>query len=480
MLCFNLSFGQNNSNGSLISTLANSNLLNPTAPLPQTAEAFRFRPGLITQLDDPANQNFGFINSRWFSIGRLNTASQTVYGLRFQERNKAVVFGYEDINNPNPRIQWIGTGSGLGNFEFRVANSFNSTVSTLVATMNADGSTVFGALPTTSSIAKVRIINTTTLAASEGLNIQTNSNSSNSVGARISTTASARSIGLVVNATSNDVSTGILSTAGGSSQTSAIGVRGTVAGTNTFQAGIYGESAPTSNSLQWAGYFDGSVLVTGALTVFANQRLAANIKPQTTVLDKLEALNPITFEYNKTSDINLPSGAQHGFLEEELTKVYPELTTTTQKPIFDKEGNVTSFMDIPAVNYNGMISILTSGIKELHQEIKILKEELAVLRSDKAATQFNTIETANAGVFMKQNFPNPFTDSTTISYQLPEGTTTADIMVFDFNGKPIKTFPINKNESEITISAAEIGKGLFIYSLVQNGQELVTKKMIVN
>ena len=167
-------------------------------------------------------------------------------------------------------------------------------------------------------------------------------------------------------------------------------------------------------------------------------------------------------------------------MEEELTKVYPELTTTTQKPIFDKEGNVTSFMDITAVNYNGMISILTSGIKELHQEIKTLKEELAVLRSDKATTQFNTIETANTGVFMKQNFPNPFTDSTTISYQLPEGTTTADIMIFDFNGKPIKTFPISKNESEITISAAEIGKGLFIYSLVQNGQELVTKKMIVN
>lgn len=81
---------------------------------------------------------------------------------------------------------------------------------------------------------------------------------------------------------------------------------------------------------------------------------------------------------------------------------------------------------------------------------------------------------------MEQNIPNPFTDQTTIRYQLPVGVNNANIMVMDLNGTLIKSYQINKNQSEINIKSSEIGKGLFIYSLVQNGQELITKKMIIN
>ena len=59
------------------------------------------------------------------------------------------------------------------------------------------------------------------------------------------------------------------------------------------------------------------------------------------------------------------------------------------------------------------------------------------------------------------------------------GTNTAAIIVFDLNGLLIKNYPINSNQSELTIKSADIGRGYFIYSLVQNGQELITKKMIV-
>ena len=52
-------------------------------------------------------------------------------------------------------------------------------------------------------------------------------------------------------------------------------------------------------------------------------------------------------------------------------------------------------------------------------------------------------------------------------------------MVFDLTGKSIKTYPLNKNQSELFIKASDIGSGLFIYSLVQNGQELLSKKMVV-
>jgi Secretion system C-terminal sorting domain len=85
----------------------------------------------------------------------------------------------------------------------------------------------------------------------------------------------------------------------------------------------------------------------------------------------------------------------------------------------------------------------------------------------------------NQDFFMEQNIPNPFAGQTTIRYQLPNGTNKAEIMVFDLNGLLVKSFPINRNQNEITIKASDIGSGIFIYSLVQNGQELLTKKMIV-
>jgi len=47
------------------------------------------------------------------------------------------------------------------------------------------------------------------------------------------------------------------------------------------------------------------------------------------------------------------------------------------------------------------------------------------------------------------------------------------------NGGIKKEFPLTENKSEITVTTLQIGKGLFIYSLVQNGQLLETKKMII-
>jgi hypothetical protein len=80
---------------------------------------------------------------------------------------------------------------------------------------------------------------------------------------------------------------------------------------------------------------------------------------------------------------------------------------------------------------------------------------------------------------MEQNIPNPFSDQTTIRYQLPNGTNQASIIVLDLNGKMIKEYAINQNKGEVRITASEIGKGLFLYSLINNGKEIITKKMVI-
>ena len=436
MLFFNLSFGQNNSNGPVSTNLANSNLINPMLPLPQSAEIFRFRPGLVTQLDDPLNLNFGFTNSRWFSIGSLNTGSQTIYGLRFQLPNKAVTFGYQNITDINPRIQWISNApfNAVGNLEFRAANSFTSTSSNLIASMNGEGS-VFIGREDEASEARTR------------LKIENNgfSNVNGSIFGIISQASNA--------------------------EDNIIGVYGSARGTGTFGAGVYGANFNQNAANQWAGYFDGRVFGTAFVRPSDNKfKIGIEPEPPLANMQRLMQLKPVTYKFKQIAELNLPQTKQHGFIAQDVEKVFPELVTEISKPVFDKSGKVTSTFTFKAVEYEAMNSMLVAAVQELNTELQLLKEEIATLKSSKSERKSltgSTLETK--GAFMQQNIPNPFADQTTITYQLPEGKSNAEIIVFDLTGKLIKTYAVNKNQSELIIKAADIGSGLFIYSLVQDG-----------
>lgn len=161
-------FAQNESSGTIATSI--------TTPGPISGETFRFGPGLMTQLD--AGSGFGFTGDRWFSMGRLFTGTQTVYGLRFQLPNRSITLGYQDLSDANPRIQWIGASNFAGSdLEFRAADSFTSTASKLVATMTNDGKTYFGT-PLTSNEPLVGIdYSDVSNSTKTGLIVQNNSTS---------------------------------------------------------------------------------------------------------------------------------------------------------------------------------------------------------------------------------------------------------------------------------------------------------------
>ena len=109
-----------------------------------------------------------------------------------------------------------------------------------------------------------------------------------------------------------------------------------------------------------------------------------------------------------------------------------------------------------------------------------METEIADLRNELANTK-NRLEGQNdleVGFSMEQNRPNPFTNQTVINYTLPQDAK-ATISVFDMSGKFIRDYNLASQKGKVTISASEIGKGMFIYSLVSGGEIMVTKKMIV-
>ncbi len=482
-----MTFAQNQSDGAVSNFIFN--------PIPQQfggGEIFRFDSGLVTQLDK--GNAFDFNNSRWFSLGSLKTGSQTVYGIRFQLPNRGIIMGYQDVNDKNPRIQWIGD-TVKSNLEFRSATNFFSTASNLNATMTFDGRTFFGK-PLASNEPLVGIDYSTVPGnVKTGLIVRNNTNNGdfftgiktiNKEKGRFKTgisvleaSASAVSTGINVEVLDGDQVAGVRVFASNNSGPT-YGVQAKISTSSfspAFGAAIEGSSAALPN--RFAGYFNGDVFVTGMFTV-SDKNLKENIKAEENVLDKLSQLETVTYTFKQNDHLNLSSKVQHGFLAQNLEEVFPELVTTINKPIQDKQGVDTGSYEYKAVNYTGLISVLTSSLNEMNNKVTLLETELADLRNELATTK-NSLEgndELEVGFTMDQNRPNPFTNQTVINYTLANDGK-ATISVFDMSGKFIRDYNLSSQKGQVTINSSEIGKGMFIYSLVSNGDIMVTKKMIV-
>ncbi|WP_430410140.1 tail fiber domain-containing protein [Kordia sp.] len=484
-------FGQNQSSGSVFSSIFN--------PIPQQfsgQEIFRFQPGLITQLD--AGTAFDFNTSQWFSIGKLNTGSQNVFGLRFQLKNRALTMGYQDTGDINPRVQWVGDSFASGtDLEFRVSNSFTSTVSRLVTTMTNDGKTFFG-IPLTAPDATVGVDFSSFGSNRTGVTTQNTTGSSGTVtGVKAINTASCyiktgvqvqssgggyADTGISVRVSDAFQSTGVTAFVTGSSNGSTYGVRGSITGPSGvtptgFGAGIYGSSPASTN--RYAGYFNGNVVVTGTFTA-SDKKLKNDVKSEENVLDKISQLDAVTYTFKENDQLNLPSELQHGFLAQNIEEVFPELVTTVRKPILDKDNKEVDAYEYKVVNYTGLISVLTSSLNELNDKVSALESELEDVKRENSNSKsgFNKQDRKELNFSMEQNRPNPFTNQTVINYTLPSNTR-ATISVFDLSGKFIRDYSLTNNKGQVTINSSDIGKGMFLYSLISDSKIIITKKMIV-
>jgi len=80
---------------------------------------------------------------------------------------------------------------------------------------------------------------------------------------------------------------------------------------------------------------------------------------------------------------------------------------------------------------------------------------------------------------MEQNTPNPYSEETTIKYNLPQTVTNASMTVYDLTGKQLATFQIEKGNTSITLTAKDLTAGIYLYSFIADGKVLDTKRMVV-
>jgi len=109
---------------------------------------------------------------------------------------------------------------------------------------------------------------------------------------------------------------------------------------------------------------------------------------------------------------------------------------------------------------------------------KQINELKAVLHSASTADKQNMRNISSAS--LEQNIPNPLTNTTSIHYYIPAGTSKSLLNIIDNNGNTVKQISLTGNgKGVVNIEASALNAGTYSYTLVIDGKIIATKKMVI-
>lgn len=217
---------------------------------------------------------------------------------------------------------------------------------------------------------------------------------------------------------------------------------------------------------------------------------------------------------------SLVAEKQYGFIAQEVEQVLPELVgTVIKQPELDTNGVVLSQgVEYKNMNYNAFFAILTKGIQEQQRTIEELKTENEALATtvnnlndrltqlenclsnilpllcqinhsmiqensqttQQVLEQIINVELSDAEhIVLNQNVPNPFAESTVITYSIPESIQKAQIHFYNMNGQLIQTVELtSRGNGRINVFGSDLSSGTYLYTLVADGKIIDTKRMV--
>jgi hypothetical protein len=141
----------------------------------------------------------------------------------------------------------------------------------------------------------------------------------------------------------------------------------------TAGTGISVSGTTVTNTLSTSGgSIGGSIAVSGAITAtgevtayFSDLRLKTNIVPIADALDKVEAINGVTFDPNEAAlALGIDARHQMGVIAQEVEAVAPELVCDS------------AFAGYKTVRYDKLTALLIEAVKELSAKVKTLEAQL--------------------------------------------------------------------------------------------------------
>lgn len=229
-------------------------------------------------------------------------------------------------------------------------------------------------------------------------------------------------------------------------------------------------------------------IVATTVSQSSDARLKENILDLKNATSSLLNLRPVSFDFKPTENADTAKLKNKvGFLAQEVQQTLPHLVDYMEE------------VDVYTLDYISMIPYLVKGFQEEHaanerlrQQMEDMQETIDLLwdklnekenltsapKNSKKSASAN--ETNNAGT-LSQNMPNPFSESTTITYTLPVKAKASSLNIYSATGNLVYTYvlPTGVQKGTITVEGHTLTPGLYTYSLVVGGRVLDNKRMVV-
>lgn len=237
---------------------------------------------------------------------------------------------------------------------------------------------------------------------------------------------------------------------------------------------------------------NGDIATYGQIRISSDERFKTDIKPISSSMDNLLKLEGVTYKMNKTKKIEYDLSSikdperrkaaeaemalydpnakndRYGFIAQKVKEVYPELVDQ------DKEGYMN-------VDYIGLIPVLVEAIKDQQLQIKNLSAQIEdCCKNNNLKSASIAAGTIENKAKLDQNIPNPFSKETRIGCFIPEDATTSILYIYNMNGVQLQQYNLNGiGNQTVTISGNSFQAGMYLYSLIVDGKEIDTKRMIL-
>ena len=274
------------------------------------------------------------------------------------------------------------------------------------------------------------------------------------------------------------------------SNSSAFGYKATVTASNSV---VIGNTSVTSigGSVAWSTLSDG--------------RYKKNVQENVPGLAFVKLLRPVTYTLDIKGINNFIQGGKdfpsdESAISQKEQTVYTgfiaqEVEVTAKKVNYAFSGVVApqNDKDLYGLRYSDFVVPMAKAIQELSATNDSLRSVIDSLRSAEAnlQAQVNTIiqqvnslkaiTLSGLTPALQQNAPNPFNGTTTINYYLPKNSSNAQLIITDDQGHVLKDVVLgnSKGMGQAIIAAGDLASGIYFYSLVVNGKNVDTKKMIL-
>jgi hypothetical protein len=147
----------------------------------------------------------------------------------------------------------------------------------------------------------------------------------------------------------------------------------------------------------------------------------------------------------------------------------------------DSTGKAENYLDYDP---NSITYVLVNAAKELKVENEHLQTRLTSLEGDLAQLRQMLLKDSPekpSAARLYQNQPNPYHQTTTIKYFLPETAASARLKVFSAIGSEVFSKElIGKGGGEVKLSAQQFPAGIYVYQLIVDGRIVDSKKLILS